>query len=337
MNHLERIEYIKSAGIADNTIRAYESDLKYFWGWVKITRGADIKYPVSTALVEAFVLDHIEGLDHRTDRLMVEHGFKDKFGRLHMVNTVRHRLKALGWIHRIKNFPNPADSQKIADVLRAAKRIESKSGRVPRKSRPITQDILEKMVARINRNTKIDIRNRAILMFGFYSGGRRQSEIAGAKFKFLTRIRGGYTYLLHRSKTDQAGNGRKKLLRSRPARYLRKWIKAGNITDGYLFRHISGNRVSEKPINFQAVNYIVKKYIEAIGEDPEYYSAHGIRRGFVTTCARKKIPIEDTMQLTDHRDIKTIYGYYQEDLISKNPATKLYDERKKNKNGKKFS
>ncbi|MDY6789878.1 MAG: tyrosine-type recombinase/integrase [Thermodesulfobacteriota bacterium] len=324
MNHRERIEHIRSAGIADNTVRSYESDLKYFWGWVKITRGADIRYPVSPALVEAFVLDHIEGLDHRTDRLMVEHGFKDKFGRLHTINTIRHRLKALGWIHRINNFSDPGASEKIADLLRAAKRIESKSGRVPKKSRPITQDILEKMVAQINRKTKTGIRNAAILMFAFYSGGRRQSEVAGAKFEFLTKIWGGYTYLLHRSKTDQNGIGRKKLLRSRPARYLTKWIKAGNITDGYLFRRIMGNRVTEKPISNQAVNYIVKKYIEAIGEDPEYYSAHGLRRGFITTCARKKIPTEDIMQLTDHKNFNTIYGYYQEDRISKNPATKLY-------------
>ncbi len=323
MNHLARIEYIKSAGIADNTIRSYESGLKYFWGWVKITRGADIKYPVSTALVEAFVLDHIEGLDHRTDRLMVEYGFKRKLGRLHTVITVRNRLEALGWIHRINNYNNPAASQKITDILRAAKRIESKSGRVPKKSKPITQPMLEKMISQINKTTKTGIRNAAILMFAFYSGGRRQSEIAGAKFEFLTKIWGGYTYLLHRSKTDQAGNGREKLLRSRPARYLKKWIKAGNISDGYLFRHISGNTVTEKPINPQAVNYIVKKYIEATGEDPKYYSAHGIRRGFVTTCARKKISTEDIMQLTDHRNIKTIYGYYQEDRISKNPATKL--------------
>jgi site-specific recombinase XerD len=84
-----------------------------------------------------------------------------------------------------------------------------------------------------------------------------------------------------------------------------------------------GNRVTDKPISTQAVNYIVKKTIEAIGEDTKRYSAHGIRRGFVTTCARKKISIHDTMQLTDHRDIKTIYAYYQEDRISKNPATKL--------------
>lgn len=323
MNHLERIEQIKSAGIADNTIRSYESDLKYFWGWVKITRGADIKYPVSSGLVEAFILDHIEGLDHRTDRLMVEHGFKAKFGRLHAVITVQRRLKALGWIHRINNYENPATSHKIADILRAAKRIESKSGRVPKKSRPITQYMLEKMITQIDKTTKTGIRNIAILIFAFYSGGRRQSEIAGAKFEFLTKIRGGYTYLLHRSKTDQSGKGRKKLLRSRPARYLTAWIKTGNITDGYLFRHITGNRITEKPINPQAVNYIVKKTIEAIGENPKYYSAHGLRRGFVTTCARKKISTEDTMQLTDHRDIKTIYGYYEEDRISKNPATKL--------------
>jgi len=323
MNHLKRIEQIKSAGIADNTIRSYESDMKYFWGWVKITRGGDIKYPVSPGLIEAFILDHIEGLDQRTDRLMVECGYKAKLGRLHAVITVQRRLKALGWIHRINNYENPARSQKIKEILSAAKRVESKSGRVPKKSRAITKDVLDKIIKTIDTRTLVGKRNRAILEFGFYTGGRRRNEIASAQYRFLTKNRGGYIYLLHRSKTDQSGKGRQKILRSRYSHSLTAWIAAANITDGYLFRSIRGNKAGEKPINPQIVNKIIKSHIEMIGENPKFYSAHGLRRGFITTCGRLGLSIYDVMELTDHKDIRTLLVYYEEGRISRNPATKI--------------
>lgn len=323
MNQFERINHIKSAGIAENTIRSYESDLRYFWGWVKITRGGDVKYPVSPGLIEAFILDHIEGLDQRTDRLMVENGFKAETSKLHAVNTVKRRLKGISWMHRINNFENPIISQKTKELLKAAKRVESKSGRVPRRSRAITKDILIKIISTINTRTLIGKRNKAILEFGFYTGGRRRSEVASAEYRFLTESQGGYIYLLHRSKTDQSGKGRKKILRSKYSQSLKAWIKAADITDGYLFRSIKNNKITKNPINPQVVNNIIKEHIEMIGENPKYYSAHGLRRGFITTCGRLGLSIYDVMQLTDHKDIKTLYGYYEEGRIHRNQATKI--------------
>lgn len=323
MNHLERIEHIKSAGIADNTIKSYKSDLKYFWGWVKITRGGDIKYPVSYQLVLSFVLDHIEGLDQRTDQMMVDHGFKAELDRVHAVITIQRRLKALGWIHRINNYENPVISQEIKELLSAAKRVESKSGRVSKKSRAITKDILERMIKTIDTRTLKGKRNRAILEFGFYTGGRRRNEIASAQYRFLTKNRGGYIYLLHRSKTDQSGKGRQKILRSKYSQSLKAWIKTADITDGYIFRAIRWNKIQNNPINPQVVNNIIKKHIDMIGENPSHYSAHGIRRGFITTCGRMGLSLGDVMALTDHKDVRTLLIYYEEGRISRNPATRI--------------
>ena len=322
MDHKERIKQIRSAGIADNTIKSYEKDLKYFWGWAKLAKNVDLVYPVPARLLEDFLLDHIEGLDWRTDAMMIEFGFKTCPGK-HAITTIRRRLEALGWVHRIKNLENPGRTKKIKDILSAGQRIESKNGRMPKKSRAITKNILDKMLKTINTTTLVGKRNKAILEFGFYTGGRRRSEIASAQYRFLTKNRGGYIYLLHRSKTDQSGKGRQKILRSRYSHSLTAWISAANITDGYLFRSIRRNKISENPINPQVVNQIIKEHVEMIGENPKYYSAHGLRRGFITTCARKRISIFDIMELTDHKSIVSLQGYYEEGRTSINPATRI--------------
>jgi integrase len=86
---------------------------------------------------------------------------------------------------------------------------------------------------------------------------------------------------------------------------------------------IHGEAISEKPINPQVVNNIIKKHIDMIGEDPKNYSAHGLRRGFITTCGRLGLLPSDVMDLTDHRDIRTLMVYYEEGRINRNPATRI--------------
>ena len=268
------------------------------------------------------MIENIKGFDARTEQLMVEFGYKSQLGKL-AIATIRHRVQAIGWHHRSQNLKNPARSEKVKELLRSAQRIESKAGRVPKKSLPITQEILEKLIKSIRPYTMIGKRNRAILSFGFYTGGRRRSEIAAAEYRFLSEYKGGFTYLLHRSKTDQSGHGSTKRLSRHRATPIRSWLKASKIKDGYLFRRIFNNRVSDRPITGNLVNQIIKDHIEAIGLNPKKYSAHGLRRGFVTTCSRRGFAMWDVMQKTGHKDIRTVKGYCEEVDALKNPVNRL--------------
>ena len=50
------------------------------------------------------------------------------------------------------------------------------------------------------------IRDRALLLFGFASGGRRRSEIVAATLENVRRDgQGGFVFELGRSKTNQSG------------------------------------------------------------------------------------------------------------------------------------
>lgn len=309
---------------SENTVLGYQSALKYFWGYALFKH--DIKeptYPVSIEIIESFVEDHLKGLPPDLDAKLVEFGFKAGPGKLR-VGTIDHRLNAISYAHRMNNLKPFRKSEKIKDLLYLARRSELKSGLRPRKAKPITGPLLEKMISNIDPRTLKGKRARAILKFGFYTGGRRRSEIADARYVFLDEHKGGFFYLLHRSKTDQTGAGQTLFLRRKHAQALKSWIKAANITDGYLFRQIdrSGN-VTSKAINVAFISSIIKEFVETCGKDPANYSAHSLRHGFVSYAAGKGINIFNIMAVTGHKDLRTIYGYYSPGEVQRNPAVLL--------------
>jgi len=318
----QAIKEITLEAVAENTVKSYGYDLKSFWAWAYITKDLRPTYPTPPELIEAYIVENIQGFDVSMDKLLLEFGYKSKPGRL-AVATIRRRVDALIWAHKTRDLESPAASSRIQKLFKSARRLESKNGVVARKSDSITQDILTKLVKSIKPDTLIGKRNRAILTFGFYTGGRRRSEIAGAEYRFLTEHKGGFQYNLHRSKTDQEGEGRLKMLWRKRAYPLKAWIKAAKIKDGYLFRQIINGTVTARPIHPDLVNQIVKTHIEAIGLDPANYGAHGLRRGFVTTCARRGIPVFDIMAITDHKDLKMVQGYCDEVQSDKNKGTRL--------------
>jgi integrase len=75
----------------------------------------------------------------------------------------------------------------IRTVLSRAARAAVKRGERPRKKTAITLPVLEAMLANCDDSLE-EIRDRALLCFGFASGGRRRSEIAAADLRDLRRI-----------------------------------------------------------------------------------------------------------------------------------------------------
>jgi len=81
------------------------------------------------------------------------------------------------------------------------------------------------------------LRDRALLCFGFASGGRRRSEIAAADMQDLRRIGpSAFIYHLEHSKTQQAGPTKvatpDKPVLDRAADALVAWLSASGIVEG---------------------------------------------------------------------------------------------------------
>ena len=71
----------------------------------------------------------------------------------------------------------------------------------------LARDELEQMLSTCD-DTLRGLRDRALLLFAFSSGGRRRSEVTSAEVEHLRRVAEGFLFRLHHSKTDQAGTQR---------------------------------------------------------------------------------------------------------------------------------
>lgn len=52
-----------------------------------------------------------------------------------------------------------------------------------------------------------------------------------------------------------------------------------------------------------------KEYVEKAGLDPEGFSGHSLRAGFVTTAAQKGVTLHNIMRQTRHKDIRVAQSY----------------------------
>lgn len=59
----------------------------------------------------------------------------------------------------------------------------------------------------------------------------------------------------------------------------------------------------------QAVSDIVKRHLEAAGLDPALFGAHSLRAGFITTAAERGADLARIMDVSGHRDPRTVVGY----------------------------
>jgi len=102
------------------------------------------------------------------------------------------------------------------------------------------------------------------------------------------------------------------------------WTEEAGIEEGIVFptmdRHgnLKGNRLSG-----QSVALIVKKRVKQIGLDPELYSGHSLRAGFVTTAFINGASTVAVKNQTGHRTDSILQEYYRPATLFQNNASSL--------------
>lgn len=240
---------------AANTTRSYATALRYWAGWHQARFGVELTLPVSEAVVIQFLVDHIQRksktglineLPPTLDQALVVAGLKAKTGPLKL-STVVQRVAVLSTAHKLKRLANPCELPSVRTLLSRARRASVKRGERPTKKTAITRAELEAMLATCDDSLE-GRRDRALLCFGFASGGRRRSEIAAADMRDLRKVgEDGYIYRLEYSKTQQAGvtvdSTPDKPILGRSAEALAAWLAAAGIQEGAIFRRIWKDRV----------------------------------------------------------------------------------------------
>ncbi len=330
-------EEILLAGQAENTLRAYRSALRYWCAWAQARYGKPLALPVPPLVVVQFVVDHtarikdgqlVCELPAETDRRLVDAGFKGALGPLKMA-TVTHRIYVLSKLHQLKRAANPCEDPQVRHLVSRAKRAAAKRGEAPTKKTAATREPLEAMAATCDDSLE-GVRDRALLLFAWSSGGRRRSEVAAATMEQLIKV-DERTYLLrmHRSKTNQAGSRSRNALPDKPIRgkaaeALTAWLTRAQITEGPIFRRLWRNRIGPS-LSGASVASIVKRRATLAGIEGDW-AGHSLRSGFITEAGKRKVPLGDVMALTEHRQAATVMGYYRSGELFESEVATLLDK-----------
>jgi integrase len=344
---VETLKHLAREGMGKNTLRALASDLAYLDVWALAATAMPLPWPATEALALKFVAHHLWDPAKREadDRhgMPGDVGFALRAGGLlrtegpHAPDTVRRRLASWSTLHRWRGLEGPFASPALRSALRLAVRA---SGRPRRRmsERAVTRDILDRLIATCRSDELVDLRDLAILMAAFASGGRRRSEIAGLRLEQLhddppvlsdpsdpaSTPLPCLSIWLGRTKTTEADDDAKAIMIGPPAAALKGWIARAKIARGPVFRAIDRwGTLEERALSPQSVNLILKRRCAAAGLDPREFSAHGLRSGYLTEAARQGVSLPEAMQQSQHRSVQQAASYYNDPDRTKGRAARL--------------
>lgn len=280
--YAEDIRRYLDGGIAENTKRAYRSDLRQFRKW-----GGEV--PAGPELVAAYLAAHATEL---------------------AVATLARRLNAISKAHTTAGHADPTKTELVRGTMSGIRR---KHGRPQRRVAPLLKRHLEAVIPLMSSGLG-DLRDKALLLVGF-AGALRRSELVAINCKDIRWCEDGITIQLKRSKTDQYGEGQRVSIQSVggllcPCMALRRWLAASDLSDGPVFRSVDrhGN-AGTAALSGEAVAVIVKTWVQEIGGSSGDYSGHSLRAGFITEATMQGVPAWAIRRQSRHRSVASFEGY----------------------------
>ena len=101
----------------------------------------------------------------------------------------------------------------------------------------------------------------------------------------------------------------KKQWDDQPQPIMKAMIEAAPIDGGKLFRSVTRHGRVGESMSTQAVADIVKAYAKLAGLNPDEFSGHSLRAGFVTSAAEKGRSTERIMDHTGHQSAAMVRVY----------------------------
>lgn len=280
----ETVHAYLNAALSDNTWRAYRNDLKHFQAW-----GGSL--PATPEQIARYLAHYAQ---------------------IHTVATLTRRLASLSKIHNAQRWTNPVSSALVRTTFQG---IRNQHGSKQRQVAPAIKEDILAMVKNL-QGTK-GIRDKALLLIGF-AGAFRRSELASLQYSDIEHVQQGMLIYLRRSKTDQAGQGRKIAIPHArgavcPIIALHEWLEHAGIIEGPIFRSVNRHgHIGTQTITPQSIALVVKERARAVGLDPTQYSGHSLRAGLVTSAAQAGISSWKIRQQTGHKSDAMLLRYIRD-------------------------
>jgi integrase len=237
--------------------------------------------------------------------------------------TIARRLVVISQAHKAADLPTPTTSSLVS---RTHAGIRRSIGTAQLGKAPALIEDLKGMLEKLP-NTRVGLRDRALLLLGF-AGAFRRSERVSLDVSDLEFTRAGLIVTLRKSKTDQEGKSR--LLgipygsseQTCPVRSVQAWLESARISKGPVFRSLDRfHRVQPCRLSDKAVALVVKRRAKAVGLDPARYAGHSLRAGLATSAAAAGASERMIMSQTGHRSADMVRRYIREgSLFQSNPA-----------------
>ncbi|MFB6271543.1 MAG: site-specific integrase [Salinibacter sp.] len=317
---LGRLETYATNAQAENTTRAYAADLEDFRHWCRRV-GRDW-LPADPETVGLY-------LGARAEELSLA--------------TLERRLAAIASVHKEEGYESPA-SVAEGPLRKIWKGLVREKTRRQDGAPPLLVEDLKAIVEHLprysaseegptGRLTLTSLRDRALLLVG-WTGALRRSELVALTTEDIRFIEGeGVNVYVRQSKADQEAEGQVKGLpygqnkETCPVTALRQWLRAAEkevdgTFDGPIFRRFyRGESVGDTAMTGQYVSTVLKRHAEAAGLDPEEYSAHSLRAGFITQAIRAGKPERRVKEHSGHASWEAFNRYVEEaGTFRDNPA-----------------
>jgi site-specific recombinase XerD len=317
----EQLKSIIRSGIADATLKSYHKDITYFWTWANIRTGREEDYPIEPELVLMFLTDHFAKMPDHVEDQMIQLGIKKKRGPLKYA-TIKRRLFTISAFHTKQGLKNPCKHRMVIEVMSKARKAMILQGVEIEKKAPAVKHVIAKLIATCG-DSLVDLRDKAIILLAFSSGGRRRSEVANFRVEDLETVQGGYTIRMYHSKSDFSGKPKTFPVIGQAGIALQVYLDATNITTGPLFRYISRHGTIHDGLSGIGIHQIFKKRCQMAGLDEKLFGSRSLRSGFVTECINQGIGLHEIKKLTNHASFKSLEDYAIGVSVTDSPAAKI--------------
>ncbi|MBZ6071985.1 site-specific integrase [Aeromonas schubertii] len=306
----ERARRFLRSAKADSTLNAYEADTRIFVAWCQRHRLDPLA--VSHLDIMNFLADQADGvLAHWVWLDKARSQGELRSGAPRKPATLVRRLAGIRYAFRQKGVhPLPTEHSDIKEMMRGIVRLGD-TRKV--KTGALTREPLTRVLDAIDTRSVGGLRDYTLLLLMF-AGALRRSEAARLTLDDLHFTRDGVVLRIKPSK-HQLKESEIALVRGGrhcPVIALERWIRLARVTQGPLFCRLTRwGELTADALGPQGINLMIKRR-SAIAADELEVSGHSLRRGFITSAVTAGKPLNKIIEVTRHRDIRTLQEYFDQ-------------------------
>lgn len=200
----------------------------------------------------------------------------------------------------------------IADTLRG---IARRTATAVDRAAALDLPTLKRLVAALDGTDLRSLRDKALILLGFF-GALRRSEIVALELDGRSTFRISDRGVVLKLSATKASLKTEDVAIPRrsddlcPVAALENYLAASRITSGYLFRAVSkSGRLLDRSLDPTSVRHILVQRLAAAGIAPTKFSPHSLRAGFITAAENANVPEHLIQRTSRHKSVEVLRSY----------------------------